>query len=63
MSNSCQLFVVVTTSSHPFNVSTQVIPFSYKHNAENAKAKIERELNGFGTGVNVSVILMEGSSD
>lgn len=63
MSNSCQLLVVITTSSRPFSVTSQVIPFSYKQHAENAKASIERELNGFGTGVTAKVILMEGMSD
>lgn len=40
MSNGFQLLVVITTSSHPFSVSTQVIPFAYKNSAENAKTKI-----------------------
>ena len=63
MSAQWQLLVVITTSTHPFSVTSERIPFAYKERAESAKTKIERQFNGFGTGVNVEVVLLEGASD
>lgn len=63
MSNQFQLLVVVRTSSHPYSVTSERLPFISRIAAENAKAKIERELNAYNTGVGVTVVLMEGASD
>lgn len=63
MSNQFQLLVVVTTSSHPYSITSERLPFISRQAAENAKTKIERELNGYNTGMSATVVLMEGASD